>query len=98
VWPLLDERTPWLMSANEARSAGRGGIAEVSRGYGHETIVKLTSRTATTKCLGVGCRLDRRQYPTGRTVTDEETQRVNLERRKFYGKWNYVIRPRASWV
>ncbi|MGH2371905.1 MAG: ISAzo13 family transposase [bacterium] len=60
----------------------------------YETIVKLISRTATAKGLKVTCRLDRRKYPTGRKVTDEEMQRLNLERHKFHGDWNYTIRPR----
>ncbi len=62
----------------------------------YETIVKLISRTATAKGLKVTCRLDRRKYPTGRKVTDEEMKRVNLERHKFHGDWNYTIRPRSS--
>jgi hypothetical protein len=60
----------------------------------YETIVKLISRTATAQGLKVTCRLDRRKYPTGRKVTDEEMQRVNLQRHKFHGDWNYTIRPR----
>jgi hypothetical protein len=60
----------------------------------YETIVKLISRTATAKGLRVTCRLDRRKYPTGRKVTNEEMKRVNLERHKFHGDWNYTIRPR----
>jgi len=62
----------------------------------YETIVKLISRTATVKGLKVTCRLDRRRYPTGRKVTDEEMTHVNLERHKFHGDWNYTIRPRSS--
>jgi len=62
----------------------------------YETIVKLISRTATAKGLTVTCRLDRRKYPTGRKVTDEEMKYVNLERHKFHGEWNYTIRPRSS--
>ncbi len=60
----------------------------------YETIVKLISRTATAQGLKVTCRLDRRKYPTGRKVTDEEMKRVNLKRNKFHGDWNYTIRPR----
>jgi hypothetical protein len=60
----------------------------------YETIVKLISRTATAKGLKVTCRLDRRKYPTGRKVTDEEMQHLKLERHKFHGDWNYTIRPR----
>jgi len=62
----------------------------------YETIVQLISRTATAKGLKVTCRLDRRKYPTGRKVTDEEMQHVNLEPHKFHGDWNYIIRPRSS--
>ncbi len=62
----------------------------------YETIVKLISATTTAKGLKVTCRLDRRKYPTGRDVTDEQMQRVNLERDKFHGEWNYVIKPSAK--
>jgi len=62
----------------------------------YETIVKLISRTATGKGLRVMCRLDRRKYPTGRQVTDEEMASINLERHKFHGDWNYTIRPRRA--
>jgi hypothetical protein len=59
----------------------------------YETIVNLISRTTTTKGLQVTCRLDRRKYPTGRKVTNEEIQRVNLKQDKFHGEWNYTIHP-----
>ena len=59
----------------------------------YETIVNLISRTTTAKGLQVTCRLDRRKYPTGRKVTDEETRRVNLQPNKFHGEWNYTIHP-----
>jgi hypothetical protein len=59
----------------------------------YETIVNLISRTTTAKGLRVTCRLDRRKYPTGRKVTDEEIRRVNLQQNKFHGEWNYTIHP-----
>ena len=59
----------------------------------YETIVNLISRTTTAKGLQVTCRLDRRKYPTGRKVTDEEIKRVNLKRNTFHGDWNYTINP-----
>ena len=59
----------------------------------YETIVHLIARTTTAKGLTVTCRLDRRKYPTGRQVSDEEMKQVNLERNRFHGDWNYVIRP-----
>ena len=61
----------------------------------YETIVKLISRTATAKGLKVTCRLDRRKYPTGRKVTDEEMKSIHLKRHKFHGDWNYTIQPRT---
>ena len=61
----------------------------------YETIVNLISRTTTAKGLQVTCRLDRRKYPTGRKVTDEEIKRVNLKQNKFHGEWNYTIYPFA---
>jgi hypothetical protein len=61
-----------------------------------ETIVNLIARTTTAKGLKVTCRLDRRKYPTGRKVSDEEMSRVNGERNKFHGDWNYVIKPKAT--
>ena len=59
----------------------------------YETIVKLISRTTTAKGLHVTCRLDRRKYPTGRKVTDEQIKRVHLQRNSFHGDWNYTIHP-----
>ena len=59
----------------------------------YETIVNLIARTTTAKGLKVICRLDRRKYPTGRKVSDEEMKTVNVERNKFHGDWNYVVRP-----
>ncbi|MBU1228314.1 MAG: ISAzo13 family transposase [Actinobacteria bacterium] len=62
----------------------------------YETIVKLISRTTTATGLKVTCRLDRRKYPTGHKVSDEEMERVNLARHRFHGDWNYTIRPRRN--
>jgi hypothetical protein len=62
----------------------------------YETIVNLISKTTTAKGLRVTCRLDRRKYPTGRKVSNQEMKRVNMERNKFHGEWNYLIRPNPS--
>ena len=60
----------------------------------YETIVNLIARTTTAKGLRVECRLDRRKYPTGRKVSDEQIASVNIKRSRFHGEWNYVIEPR----
>lgn len=44
----------------------------------YATVVKLIVKTTTAKGLKVTCRLDRRKYPTGRKVTNEEMKRINL--------------------
>lgn len=62
----------------------------------YETIVNLIARTTTAKGLKVTCRLDRRKYPIGRRVSDEEMENINLERNKFHGEWNYVINPKSK--
>jgi hypothetical protein len=62
----------------------------------YETIVNLIAKTTTAKGLTVKCRLDRRKYPTGRKVTDQEMQQVNLQPNKFHGEWNYVIQPNSK--
>ena len=62
----------------------------------YETIVNLIARTTTAKGLKVTCRLDRRKCPTGRKVTDEEMEHINVERNKFHGDWNYVIKPKTT--
>lgn len=61
----------------------------------YETIVNLIARTTTAKGLKVKCRLDRRKYPTGRKVSNEEMKLLNLKPNKFHGEWNYVISPRG---
>jgi hypothetical protein len=60
----------------------------------YETVVKLIARTTTATGLLVTCRLDRRKYPTGRRVTKDEMQGINLRPDRFHGEWNYVISPR----
>jgi hypothetical protein len=59
----------------------------------YETVVRLIAGTTTAKGLIVTCRLDHRKYPTGRKITDEEYERLNLKPDKFHGEWNYVIAP-----
>ena len=62
----------------------------------YETVVRLIAGTTTAKGLKVICRLDRRLYPVGRKVSDEEFATINLSQNAFHGEWNYVIRPRKA--
>jgi len=61
----------------------------------YETIVRLIAGTTTARGLKVTCRLDRRRYPVGRKISDEEFARIKLAPNAFHGEWNYTIRPRA---
>jgi DDE family transposase len=62
----------------------------------YETVVNLIARTTTAKGLTVICRLDRRKYATGRRISDEQMKTVNVDRNRFHGDWNYVIRPHRT--
>ena len=62
----------------------------------YETIVKLIANTTTSKGLSVTCRLDRRKYPPGIKISDEEMQAVNITPNSFHGEWNYSINPKSS--
>ena len=61
----------------------------------YETIVNLIAKTTTARGLKVICRLDRRKYPTGRRISNQEMKQVNVERNDFHGEWNYVISPHS---
>ena len=78
-------------SIGSSPSSLRIGVA--SRCAITKTIVHLIAKTTTAKGLKVAVRLDRRKYPTGRKITDEEMKIVNVKRGKFHGEWNYIISP-----
>lgn len=59
----------------------------------YETVVRLIAGTTTAKGLKVTCRLDRRKYPVGRKISDQEFAQVNLQPDNFHGEWNYTIQP-----
>jgi hypothetical protein len=60
----------------------------------YETIVRLIAGTTTAKGLTVSCRLDRRKYPAGRRISDEEMAKIKITPLRFHGEWNYTIHPR----
>jgi len=59
-------------------------------------IVNLIAATSTTTGLRVRCELDRRKYPKGRKVTDEQMSTLNLKRHRFHGDWNYTFSPQKK--
>lgn len=62
----------------------------------YETIVKLIGSTSNLGGLVVRAKLDKRRYPTGKKISDEEMQSLNIEKNPFHGDWNYTLRPREA--
>jgi hypothetical protein len=61
----------------------------------YETIVNLIAHTTTCTGLSVMCKLDRRRYPTGKHVSDDEMEKLNIKQASFHGDWNYTFEPRT---
>lgn len=62
----------------------------------YPTIVNLISRTRTASGLKVKCRLDKRKYPIGKVVTEQEWESIAIVPANFHGNWNYTIKPRRK--
>jgi len=62
----------------------------------HEVIVNLIANTTTQAGLKIEAALDSRTYPTGRKVSDQEMDDLNLEKDGFHGEWNYTICPSVN--
>ena len=58
-----------------------------------ETIVSLIGSTTTKKGLKVICQVDNNIYETGKKITDEEKENINIEFLEPFTQWNYIIRP-----
>ena len=58
-------------------------------------IVSLIGSTKTTTGLRVRSEIDKRSYPKGVSVSNDQMTQVNLDRHDFHGDWNYTISPNA---
>lgn len=58
-------------------------------------IVNLIASTTTDTGLKIEAELDANAYPKGIQVTDEELNRIRIQRAEFHGEWNYAILPIA---
>ena len=56
-----------------------------------ETVINLIGSTTTHQGLKVKCVLDENEYPTGIKVSDEDYNRINIERTGPMPDWNYII-------
>jgi hypothetical protein len=61
----------------------------------YQVVVNLIAHTTTANGLSVRARLDRRYYPTGVKVTDDELAEIHINPAKIHGAWNYTISPRS---
>jgi transposase len=59
-------------------------------------VVNLIGNTTTRTGLRIRAKLDKKHYPTGIQVPEEQLAAVQLREDKFHGEWNYTISPRRS--
>ena len=62
----------------------------------YQVVVNLIAPTTTSKGLSVRARLDRRYYPTGVKVSDDDLATIHIKTAQFHGTWNYTITPRCG--
>ncbi len=60
-----------------------------------DSVVSYIRGTTTTTGLEVRAELHTGDYVTGRSVSDAEMERLNLERHTICPNWNYTMRPRS---
>ncbi len=63
-----------------------------------EVVVNLIGAVTTKEGLTIQSELDENCYKTGRKVTDEELERLSINRAAFHGEWNYTLRSRNDEV
>lgn len=61
----------------------------------YESIVNLINSVKTKQGLTVNAELDEEEYEKGIKVTDQELDKLNLEKHEFLGGWNYTIKPQV---
>jgi len=59
-------------------------------------MVSLIGDTTTETGLRIRSEIDRRSYPTGVTITDEQFAQVQVTPHAFHGEWNYTIHPKRA--
>lgn len=62
----------------------------------YKTVVNLIGATRTKKGLRVKAKLDRKQYDTGKKISDDEMDQLNIKYDKINPQWNYTISPRTK--
>ena len=60
-----------------------------------QAIVELIGNTTTKTGLKIQTSIDKNHYETGRKISDEEFELINIERSEFQENWNYTIHPQS---
>ena len=61
--------------------------------FSHEVVVNLIASTTTRAGLKIEAEIDSNTYLKGIQVTDEELEKIRIQRADFHGEWNYTILP-----
>ena len=59
----------------------------------YEAVIQLIGSTSTKSGLKIKAKLDKRKYLTGKKISDEIFDQINLTNNKVLPKWNYSIEP-----
>jgi hypothetical protein len=59
----------------------------------YETVVELIGHTTTESGLRIKVGLDKKEYPVGVEITDEQMNELRWEEAEFHGEWNYTLYP-----
>jgi Rhodopirellula transposase DDE domain len=62
----------------------------------HEAVVALIAATTTKTGLKVKAELDRKLYPRGIKISDDQLTAANPQGHEFHGEWNYNIHPKTT--
>lgn len=62
----------------------------------YETIINLIGSTTTQTGLQIKAKLNKKKYPTGIKVPDDELAKVNIKPDRFHGEWNYLVTPHGQ--
>ena len=62
----------------------------------HEVVVNLIASTKNKKGLSISCVMDTNKYQTGRKVSNEDMEALNMEPNDRLPTWNYCLMPICS--
>lgn len=62
----------------------------------YEVVLELIRHTTTKTGLQIEAVLDENHYETGRKITEEQMQQLNISGDEFHPEWNYTIKPQRN--